>query len=273
MAKYILITGCNGFVGSNLVKYLHSKKYKINCIERNFDKNKIEGMVKNSNVIIHLAAIINPFDKDIWNINVNYTKFLVEMTKKYNRNFIYLSTQNVLFGKDNYSRTKFQAENIVRTLKDFVILRPTIIYGKNESRYIGKLIKIIKKSPVIPILGSGKYKLQPIHIGDLIKIIEYCIKNKIRGIFLVAGKSRIAYNELIDLIIKKLRLKRMKLYMPIFFIRPFAYLFQNLLKNPPVTTVQLDNIKVDQVYDTNIIEKTFNIKLKNIEDGIDLLIK
>ena len=273
MIKKILVTGCNGYLASNLINYLNNKKYKVNCISRDYDKEKIIYLIKNSNIIVHLAAITNPFHKNIFKVNVLYARFLVREAKKYNKKFIYISTQNVLFGKDNYSKTKKEAENIVKTLKNFIILRPTIIYGKNENKYIGKLIKIIKNYKLIPIIGDGKNKLQPIYIEDLIKIIEKCINKNIKGIFLVAGNSIINYNELVNLIINKLKLKRIKIYIPIFLIRPFAYLFQILLKNPPLTTIQLNNIKINQEYNINKINKLFNIKLTNIEEGLNKITK
>ncbi len=281
MTQKNLVTGCSGFVGSELIKYLDKKKYKTICVSRNIEdkstipfnnKDKIKKAIRNSDVIIHLAASVNPFDKKIWKINVDYTKLLVDEAKKYNKRFIFLSTHNVLFGKDNYSETKRQAEKIVRVLKNFVILRPTIVYGIGD-KYIGRLSKIVKTYPVVPIIGNGKNLLQPIYLGDLIKIIECCINKNIKGTFLVAGKSIVSYNDLVNSIIKKLKLKRIKVHIPICVIRPFSYLLQKLLKNPPVTTVQLDNLKIDMVYNVKNIEKTFHIRLSGIEEGVDILLK
>lgn len=271
MIKNVLITGCNGYVAKNLIGYLKKGKYSVKCIGRNDIKNieKVKNAIKNSRTIVHLASIINPFDKNIWKINVNYTKFLVDESKKYNKRFIYISTQNVLFGNDNYSKSKRKAEKLVKTLKNYVILRPTIIYGKDENKYIGKLINLIKKSFFVPIIGDGDYKLQPIYILDLVKIIEHCINKNIKGIYLIAGDSIITYNELVGLIIKKLNLSRLKFYIPIFILRPFAFLFETLLNKPLITNVQLDNIKVNQDYDTGLIKKVFKTKLKNIEQGLN----
>lgn len=277
--KKILITGRNGYVASNLIRNLNKNHYRITCISRNsndinlYDYDNIKKAIKNSDVIVHLAAITNPFDRNIWKINVNYTKFIVNEAKKFNKKFIYLSTQNVLFGKDSYSKTKKEAEKVVKTLNNYAILRPTIIYGKDENRYIGRLINIIKNSYFVPIISDGEYKLQPIYIDDLVKIIKNCINKKINGVFLIPGKTIISYNELINLITKKLKLKRVKIHIPNWFIRPFAYLFQIFLKNPPVTSVQLNNIKINQAYETKQIEKLFNINLKTINQGLDEIIK
>jgi len=277
MVKNVLITGCNGYLARNLINHLGNKKYKITCVGRNsdidlHDRDKLKNAIKNSHAIVHLASIINPFDKYIWEINVNYTKFLVNEVKKYNKKFIYISTQNVLFGNDNYSESKRRAEKLVKTLKNYVILRPTIIYGKNENKYIGKLINLIKKSFFVPIIGDGNYKLQPIYVLDLVKIIEHCINKNIKGIYLIAGDSIITYNELVDLIIKKLNLSRLKFYIPIFMLKPFAFLFETFSDKPLITNVQLNNIKINQDYDTNLIKKLFKINLKKIEQGLDEVI-
>lgn len=277
MKKTILVTGCNGYVASNLIKHLKNK-YNIVCFGRSKDSidlhdyERISKEIKKCYSIVHLAAVTNPFDKNIWKINFEYTKFLVNEAKKFNKKFIYLSTQNVLFGKDNYSITKRESEKLIKKLNNYVILRPTIIYGKGENKYIGKLINLIKTFRIIPIIGNGKNILQPIYINDLIKIIEFSIKNNIKGIFLIAGKSKISYNNLIEIITKKLKLTSLKIHIPILFLRPFAFLFENFFINPLITNIQLDNIKINQGYDIDLIEKTFKINLKTIEYGLNEII-
>lgn len=277
MVKKILITGCSGYLSRNLIDYLKNKRYRIVCIDREddinlYDHDKVRNAIKDSDVIIHLASIINPYNKNIWKTNVDYTKLLVSEARKFNKKFIYISTQNVLFGNDNYSKSKREAEKIVKTLKNYVILRPTIIYGKGENKYIGKLINLIKKSFFIPIIGNGDYKLQPIYVLDLVKIIESCINKNTKGIYLTAGGSIITYNELVDLIIERLSLFRLKIHVPIFILRPFAFLFETFSSNPLITNVQLDNIKVNQDYNTDLIKKIFKIRLKTIEPGLNEII-
>ena len=282
MKRQILVTGCNGFLGSSLIKAIDKKKYILKCVSRNANdkhairynnKDGIRESLKKSDVIVHLAAITDPFDRDIWRVNVDYTKFLVGEAKRHKKKFIYISTQNVLFGKDPYSESKKKAESIVKTLKNYVILRPTIIYGKGEEKYIGKLIRVIKRWPVVPVIGSGKNRLQPIYIDDMVKIIIGCIGKNIGGIFLVAGKSAITYDYLVDSIAKILKLKRIKIHIPLWIIRPFSFLLEKLSVAPPITTVQLNNLKIGKSYDIRGLEKTFSIKLIGIEQGLGMMMK
>ena len=273
MEKKILITGRNGFIGRNLFDYLNNKKYIVSPAKRDTNKKDLFSIIKNSDVVIHTAAITNPFDKEIWKVNLDYTNLIVRVCKKLDKKLIYISTQNVLFGTDTYSKTKRLSEKLVKTLKSYVILRPTIVYGKNEDRYISNLINLIKKSPLIPIIGDGKNKIQPLYLNDLIKIIEFCINKNVNGVYLIAGKSIITYNDLINQIINILKFNRLKVHIPIVLLKPIAYILQNISKKPFITTVQLENIKKDLVFDTDQIQKFFKINLTNLEEGLNNLLK
>ncbi len=273
MEKKILITGRNGFIGRNLFDYLNNKKYIVSPAKRDTNKKDLFSIIKNSDVVIHTAAITNPFDKEIWKVNLDYTNLIVRVCKKLDKKLIYISTQNVLFGTDTYSKTKRLSEKLVKTLKSYVILRPTIVYGKNEDRYISNLINLIKKSPLIPIIGDGKNKIQPLYLNDLIKIIEFCINKNVNGVYLIAGKSIITYNDLINQIINILKVNRLKVHIPIVLLKPIAYILQNISKKPFITTVQLENIKKDLVFDTDQIQKFFKINLTNLEEGLNNLLK
>ena len=47
------------------------------------------------------------------------------------------------------------------------ILRPTMIYGSANDGTIAKFFGMVKRLPVIPLVGGGHYALQPVHQSDL----------------------------------------------------------------------------------------------------------
>ena len=139
----ILLTGSDGFLGKQVKSKLLDEGYHLNCLTRKEknsegkvnnikfninDKKTIEKTVKNSDYIIHMASITKAEDKEIYKVNVGYTEKLVEYSKKYNiKKFIYISSSNACTNfKDNYTISKKKAENIVKTFKNYIILRPTI---------------------------------------------------------------------------------------------------------------------------------------------------
>jgi nucleoside-diphosphate-sugar epimerase len=104
-------------------------------------------------------------------VNVVGTKNIVEACRKNNAKLIHVSTVNAIAGiKNAYGRTKELAEEIVVESEiDYVILRCTLIYGKG-SPDMEKIIKSVSM-PIVPMIGSGKNKLQPVYVEDVVDAI------------------------------------------------------------------------------------------------------
>jgi uncharacterized protein YbjT (DUF2867 family) len=47
-----------------------------------------------------------------------------------------------------------------------VILRPSVMFGPDDA-FLNALAKIVRLSPVIPLVGGGRTRLQPIHVRDV----------------------------------------------------------------------------------------------------------
>ena len=195
----ILITGANGFVGSNVTNYLQ-KSFSINCLVRDieyinnsatvfyfkhYQDSSIEDSIKNVDAVVHIASMIHGNKEKMTSFNVDFTNRLLSLCSKYKINhFIYISTENTEHNlKDIYTITKKKAEELTRKYFHHTILKPTIIYGKGDKKYLGKLIGIIRKYPIIPVLGDGSNRFQFVNIVDLCTIIQKSIENKIYGTY------------------------------------------------------------------------------------------
>ena len=190
--KKVLVTGAAGCVGLQVIKFLLSegkyeitaldlrnkkslkrlKKYKrrVNIIYGDVTDNILmEALVRDHNVIIHLASVIPPFgefSKRIGEIvEYNGTENIIKAINYYNKNcyLIYASSTSVydssLSGNinekikekelSNYSLNKYETENLIkRKLKNYTILRLPLILNNvvNES-----FIYSIKKNSLIEV--------------------------------------------------------------------------------------------------------------------------
>src|ERR1041385_3255169 len=203
----IVITGANGFLGSHVAESLKNK-HNVTCLVRkkinipganvvvfhSFRENAIANALQNADVIIHIAAQLHgPLD-EMMESNVSFTKHLVELANSSGvKYFIYISTENVTQGnQDIYSHTKALAEKEVAAFSPSLIIRPTIIYGPGDSKYVGRLVNIIKKYPFVPVLGNGKSKFQFVYAGDLVKVIDAGINSFITGTYTIAGPESLS---------------------------------------------------------------------------------
>lgn len=132
--KTVLVTGYNGFIGSNLIPELQKKfrligvsKLKhsdinIKQIKHDISKNNMIRLPEKISTIIHLAGITgvdfcqsNP--KKAFATNIQGTKQILELARKKDSNVIFLSTSHV-FGKPKNN-----------TIKEDYEKNPSSVYG------------------------------------------------------------------------------------------------------------------------------------------------
>lgn len=68
--------------------------------------------------------------------------------------------------KRPYEETKLRLERHVRTLDlDWVIVRPSLVYGDDSPS--SRLLRFLADLPLVPLIGDGSQRLQPIHVDEL----------------------------------------------------------------------------------------------------------
>lgn len=250
--KTILITGATGFLGNSIVSNLMSKYEFINVgrSENTFCKNiywdlkntlNIEHEI-NSKIAIHCASIVGSNSKiavsDYLDINVKSTAALLDLCVKKNVDkFILISTGGVYGYNDKpmkesdrcnpeeiYSLSKYFSEKICELYKDkiqIIILRLFFPYGNYKSdRLINRLITNILNGKSVCLNHDGHPIVNPIHIVDLVNIIEIFLNSNSKGIFNVSGNEEISIENLCNLISIKAK------------ITPSKYIYNNIiLKN------------------------------------------
>lgn len=267
----ILITGSNGNVGTALKKGLTNSKYNVLCMRRDKkgaygdlrDYNSLLNVTKDVDLIIHLAGIIKGNNKILKEVNIKGTKNLINACEKNKvKKILFVSTLDVKFDT-NYGTSKLNAEKIIEKSKlKYIILRPSLIYGKNFTTGISSLIKILKKSPIIPMIGKGDNLYQPLYVEDLVILIKEIInKNKFNNkTYFVCGKDVINMNDLIDLICLNLKKKRIKVHIPLFICK--------ILKFFPFIDIELENFTLNKIEDNKEIKEDFNFNPIGIQEGI-----
>ncbi len=281
----IILTGVNSFLGNRFIQKL-KKSYYIKCLVRPNSKRTKYSNVKYSEIdflnpvfkksmfnnifaVIHILSIKSSNHPDIFRINVDFTKKLVEAALLYKvKKFIYISSETVqLPGKDCYTKSKKKAEKEVAIHNNHLILRPTVIYGKKNKSDIGFLIALIKHIPIVPIIGKGKQLIQPISVEDVVKCIDSGLLHNISGIHLIAGQNSLRYREIIKVISMALGKNTTVIRIP-FAIGYVIAKFFALFKLRILQKSQIDNLRIDRVYAMDQTERIFRLKFSDPREGI-----
>jgi NADH dehydrogenase len=169
-----------------------------------------------------------------------------------------------------YHQTKGKAEEYLRASGlDYTIFRPSIIFGP-EDQFINWLCRLIRYSPIIPIIGPGTNKLQPIYVEDVAECFIRALNKPITigRSYDLGGPAQLTIEGLIDLLLKILNKSRLKIHLPIPLMKLNAGLLERLLPSPPLTRDQLLMLQQDNICDTEPVLKDFGIQLMPLEKAI-----
>jgi len=287
----VAVTGATGFVGRHLVERLLKDSHEVTIVaNRRSGANLFSDRVKytrasvhnvhelqaafsDSQAVFHLVGIIAETRNNTFKTTVEQgTKNVISACQQNNiETIIYLSALGTTEdAQSKYFKTKWSAEQSVKNSGiNWTIFRPSIIYGRSDG-FLTMMSKIIKLSPFVPIFGDGKYKLQPVYIGDLVEAMAKSLADKeCRGETIeIGGALPLEYVEIINSIKKALKKKRMNLFIPMAVIKPVAVLLEKILKPSPLTTDQLVMLELGSVCDLSKMKRLFEIEPVGFDEGL-----
>lgn len=253
--KKILLIGGTGFIGLNLAKRLSSLDWEVTLMSRGISKIKkldfsrkiklikgdvrdykiVEENIKNKDVIINLAAVVNPASdfnpyQDL-DVNCKGQLNILEARKNVNPNskYIFFGTR-AQFGKTRLSDSPLTESFCQRPISlygihkqasenycylystvfnlESIILRLSIVYGheiagENMHNIIDKFIKKALKNEKFYVNGHGKDLKDLIYIEDLIDLLVKIIESDVmEGTFNVGSGKKIKLIDIARKIVK-----------------------------------------------------------------------
>ena len=142
---------------------------------------------------------------------------------------------------DHYTNTKKKQEEIVLASGvPCVVLRPTLMFGWFDRKHLGWLARFMKKVPVFPVPGHGRYMRQPLYAADFCRIIVSCIERRTQGaVYNISGLEKIDYIDMIREIKTATRAGAAIVKIPYGLFRVLLQTWALFDKNPPFTADQL----------------------------------
>lgn len=209
--KY-LITGGSGFLGINLIRYLHQRgheitsldltdftytdmKHKIKIIKGDIrDKKTAEESVKGIDIVVHAAAALPLYKpEDIFSTDVDGTRNMLEAAFGADvKRFIHISSTAVygipdhhplyendkLDGVGPYGKAKILAEEECLKFRNqgkcVPIIRPKSFIGPERLGVFALFYDWAKDGKGFPMIGSGKNRYQLLDVEDLCEAIYLC---------------------------------------------------------------------------------------------------
>jgi len=276
--KKVLLTGATGMLGKQVAKQLSKKGIGFKALASDLTKPEtLEQEFEGIDAVIHCAGLVNGSKaEDFFKVNAGGTSSLVKAAEKASvKKFVHISTMDVVFKKGAYSISKLEGENSVKNSGlNWVVIRPTALYDAGNSK-IAKLVRIVKSFPLVPVIGSGNKKLQPVWAEDVaIAVIKSLDLEKAIGkTYSIASEKAVTFNQIVDIAGKKLGKKPIKLHLPLPALLLVARASNPFLKSPFLNKDQLLLLSKDKTANISLAKKELGFKPKTIEEGIELILK
>jgi len=286
----IFVSGGTGFVGEHLCRELAARGHDLRllCHSRTADgEGKVEyfnGDVASAadciegaagcDAVINLVGIIREFPTR----GITFEKLHIEATRNMlaaaRENGISRYLQMSALGSrpgavSGYHKSKYAAEElVVASALDYTIFRPSLIFGPKDA-FVNMLAGFISSYSLVPVIGDGKYRLQPISADDVAKCFALALeKPETAGkAYNLCGRDRLTYLELIDQIARVMgKIFVIKAKNPLFLMKLVTPLLESL-PFYPVTSDQITMLLEESICDGSW-QETFGFAPMGFEEGI-----
>jgi uncharacterized protein YbjT (DUF2867 family) len=289
----VLVTGGTGFIGPHVVHALRAQDTPVRALVRDparatrlaawgvelavgdvTDPASLPAACEGVDTVVHLVAIIKGRPQDFELVMAQGTRNVVAAAQEAGvRRFVLASA----LGLDErtkdavpYFAAKWQMERAVRESGlEHVIFRPSFVFGR-DGGVLPTFIRLARYSPVTPIIGSGRRRLQPIWIEDLAEyyaraVTEQAATNRT---FELGGPDALSWNEFWERLKRVLGVRRPSVHVPFGAMRLQATVTERL-PGAPVTRDQLTMLELGDnvVTDPSAVE-TFQLPLVPLDEQL-----
>ncbi|MDB6022701.1 MAG: NAD-dependent epimerase/dehydratase, partial [Pedosphaera sp.] len=294
------VTGATGFVGEEILQQLHQTGHAIRILARHpqsapvqecvsrfgaevhigdiLNPASLPAGVRGTDAVIHLVGIISEIGKNTFeNVHTLGTRNMVAAAQQAGvKRFVHMSALGTRTNAiARYHQSKWAAEEIVRNSGlDYTIFRPSIIYGPRDL-FVNLFARMARFSPALPVMGSGRSKLQPVPVADVATCFVRALNepNSIGQTYDICGGEVLSFEEVLDAILEVTGRKRWKLHLPLGIARLQAalleFIFPRVLgKAPPLNRDQLLMLDEDNVGHPQPANDLFRLKPIPFKQGI-----
>ena len=292
----VLITGVNGFIGSNINNGLKDKHEILGVSQSKTskvcdqyiqcdltDKEALEEVIKNHNdidVIVHCAALAHNKGNDLsrerfMKVNYGVTQDLVDLSNKYLKlnKFIFLSTISVYgermeksvyvetdecFPKSPYAVAKKKSEEYIeaKCKAPYFMLRLAPVYSNTFRLNIQRRTEM---KGINYIVGKGDNKLSLCNVKNIVDVIESIIGGNVseNEIYNISDEKEYTFKDMLEIN----KVSKFKVFVPKFAVKMLHSINKVSIKKQFIDENSI-KLVTDNIYSSEKIRNNININHK-----------
>jgi uncharacterized protein YbjT (DUF2867 family) len=271
--KLVTVFGGSGFLGRHVVRALAKRGWRIRVAVRRPDlaghlqplgrvgqihavqanlryPDSVQAALRDADAVINLCGIMVESGRQRFDaVQAHGAERVALAASAHNLPLVHVSAIGANSeSTSRYARTKAEGEKLVRAATpDAIIMRPSVLFGP-EDTFFNRFATIARLSPVLPLIGGGATRFQPVFVGDVATAIADAVDGKAKPgtTYELGGPEVRSFKELMQAMLPVIGRKRLLVPVP-FPLAKFKAAFLGLLPNPLLTTDQVELLKSDSV--------------------------
>lgn len=263
--KLVVVFGGSGFVGRHVVRALAKRGYRIRVPVRRPDlaghlqplgnvgqiqpvqanvrvRWSVDRAVQGADHVISMVAVLHESGRQKFTAVHEFgARAVAEAARAVGAGLTHISALGAdLNAQSDYARTKALGEKaVLETIEDAVILRPSIIFGP-EDAFFNRFANMARYSPVLPLIGGGQTKFQPVYVGDVAEAVARSVEGKVKGgqIYELGGPQVLTFKECMEEMLAVIERRRLLVPVP-WWVANMQASILGLLPNPLLTKDQV----------------------------------
>lgn len=270
----VTVFGGSGFLGRNVVRALCKRDYRVRVAVRRPElafhlqpagkvgqihpvqanvrhAASVQAAMRGSDIVVNLTGILTPSGEQSFEaVHSRASETVARAAAEIGARLVHVSA----IGADEqstsiYARTKAAGEKAaLDAVPSATIIRPAVVFGP-EDQFTNRFAALAQISPVLPLIGGGHTRMQPVYVGDVASAIADAVdaKTKAGATYELGGPDVLTMREIMQAICAITDRDRMLVSLPFGLAKLQALFLQFAPGALKLTPDQVELLKTDKV--------------------------
>jgi NADH dehydrogenase len=270
----VTVFGGSGFLGRHVVRALARRDYRIRVAVRRPElafhlqptgrvgqihavqanvrhPGSVEAAMRGSDIVVNLVGILNPAGAQTFEaVHSQASGAVAKAAAGIGARMVHVSAIGADANSASvYARTKAAGEAaVLAAAPAATIIRPAVVFGP-EDEFTNRFASLAQMSPVLPLIGGGQTRMEPVYVGDVATAVADAVDGKTEpgATYELGGPEVLTMREILELICEITDRDRALVTLPFGLAKFQAFFLQFAPGALKLTRDQVELLKTDKV--------------------------
>ena len=270
----VTVFGGSGFLGRHVIRALCKRDYRIRVGVRRPDlaghlqpvgkvgqihavqanlryPASVQAAARGASVIVNLVGILSESGAQTFDaVQAQGAEAVARAASETGARVVHVSAIGAYANSTSrYARAKAAGEAaVLAAVPEATIIRPSVVFGP-EDHFTNRFAGLARISPILPLIGGGLTKLQPVYVGDVATAIADAVdgKTKAGATYEIGGPEVMTMREVLEAILRVTERNSTLVSLPFALARLQAFFLQFAPGDLKLTPDQVELLRSDNV--------------------------